>query len=62
MALRSNLSPGAGQATKAEFPSRAPATRPDVDMLGMIAMLCGAGLLLAVLWATCGLDLSIGFF
>ena len=62
MAIGSNLSPGAGRATKAKFPSRAPATWPDVDTLGLIAMLCGAGLLLAVFWATCGLDLSVGFF
>lgn len=62
MAIGSNLSPGAGRATKAGVPSRASATRPDVDTLGMIAMLCGAGLRLAVFLATCGLDLSAEFF
>jgi hypothetical protein len=34
----------------------------DVDVLGTIAMLCGAGLVVTLLLATYGLDLSIGFF
>ena len=62
MATRSSVSPGTGLVTKARVPSRASATRPDVDMFGMIAMLCGAGLVVAVLLATYGIDLSDGFF
>jgi hypothetical protein len=31
-------------------------------MFGMIAMFCGAGVVVALLLATYGLDLSIGFF
>jgi hypothetical protein len=56
MATRSSVSPGSGSATKTGAPSRASATEPDVDMFGMIAMLCGAGLFVAVLLATYGLD------
>ena len=62
MATKSNLSPAAGRATKAGVPSRASAMRPDVDTLGIIAMLCGVGLLVAMLLLTCGLDLSFGLF
>ena len=61
MATKSSFSPGAGRAAKARVRSGASANWPDVDTLGMIAMFCGAGLLLAVLWVICGLDLSIGF-
>jgi hypothetical protein len=42
--------------------SRASAALADVDVLGTIAMLCGAGLVVTLLLATYGLDLSIGFF
>jgi hypothetical protein len=62
MATRSSVSPGSGLATKARVPFRASATRPDVDIFGMITMLCGAGLVVAVLLASYDLDLSIGFF
>jgi hypothetical protein len=62
MATRSSVAPDLGLATRARVPSRASATRPDVDMFGMIATLCGAGLVVAVLLATYGLDLSVGFF
>ena len=61
MATKPSCSPGAGRAAKARVRSGASANWPDVDTLGMIAMFCGAGLLLAVLWIICGLDLSIGF-
>jgi len=50
MATKPSCSPGAGRAAKARVRSGASANWPDVDTLGMIAMFCGAGLLLAVLW------------
>ena len=59
MATKSSFPPGGGRAAKAGV--RSGENWPDVDRLGMIAMFCGAGLLLAVLWVICGLDLSIGF-
>jgi hypothetical protein len=62
MATGSSVSPGPGLATKARVPSRASAPRPDVDMLGMVEMFCGAGLVVALLLATYGLDMSIEFF
>ena len=62
MATGSSVSPGTGLATGARVPSRESATRPYVDMFGMIAMFCGAGVVVALLLATYGLDLSIGFF
>ena len=63
MAIKSSVSPGTSLATRARVPSRASVTWPDVDMFGMIAMLCGAGLVVVVLLATCGgLDLRVGFF
>lgn len=62
MASGSSVSPGMGLATGARVSSRESATRPHVDMFGMIAMFCGAGLVFALLLAIYGLDLSIGFF
>jgi len=62
MTNRSSLSPGAGRATMAKDCSRASAAPADVDVLGTIAMLCGAGLVVTLLLATYGLDLSVGFF
>jgi hypothetical protein len=62
MATRSSVSPGSGLAAKMRVPSRASATGPDVDMFGMIAVLCGAGLVVAVFLATYGLNRSDGFF
>jgi hypothetical protein len=62
MTTRSSVSPGPDLPTKARIPSRSPAIGPDVDMFGMIATLCGAGLVVAVLLATYGLDLNVGFF
>jgi hypothetical protein len=61
MTNRSSLSPAAGRATMAKDRSHASAPA-DVDVLGTIAMLCGAGLVVTLLLATYGLDLSIGFF
>jgi hypothetical protein len=62
MASRSSLSPGAGLAAKAGVLSRASKTQADDDVLGTIAMLCGAGLVVALLLATYGLNMSVGFF
>ena len=62
MATGSSVSPGTGSATKARLPSRESATRPYVDMFGMIAMFAGAFLALALLVVTYSLDLSMGIF
>ena len=62
MATGSSVSPGTGLATGARVPSHESANRPYVDMFGMTAMLCGAGVVVALLLTTYGLDLSIGFF
>jgi hypothetical protein len=39
-----------------------PQTRIEVEALKTIAMFCGVGLFVLLLWATYGLDLSPGFF
>jgi hypothetical protein len=39
-----------------------PATGFDVETLRTIAMFCGAGLVVSLLLATNGLDMSPGFF
>jgi len=62
MTNRSSLSPGAGRATMAKDRSRTSAAPADVDVLGTIGMLCGAGLVVTLLLATYGLDVSVGFF
>ncbi len=62
MVSRSSRSPGAGLADEAKVLSRASKPKANADVLGMIAMFCGAGLVVAVLLAIYGLDLSIGFF
>jgi hypothetical protein len=42
--------------------SRALQSAGDFDILRQIALLCGAGLLVSLLYLTYGLDLSPGFF
>jgi hypothetical protein len=42
--------------------SRATGTDIDVEIVKMLAIFCGAGLLISLLLATYGLDLSEGFF
>jgi hypothetical protein len=37
-------------------------SRADADMLGMTAMFCAASLAVALLLATYGVDLIVGFF
>jgi hypothetical protein len=39
-----------------------PANQVEIETLKQLAMLCGAGLLLSLLFMTYGLDLSPGFF
>jgi ribose/xylose/arabinose/galactoside ABC-type transport system permease subunit len=39
-----------------------PSTSPYKELLKQIALFCGAGLLVALLMLTYGLDLSAGFF
>jgi hypothetical protein len=42
--------------------SRATGTDVDVEIVKMLAIFCGAGLLISLLLAAYGLDLSEGFF
>ena len=42
--------------------SRASGMEVEVETLKTIAMFCGVGLFVSLLFATCGLDLSAGFF
>jgi hypothetical protein len=50
-------------ATLAKVLSRAfPKSQIDVEILKTIAMFCGVGLVVALLLATNGLDMSAGFF
>jgi hypothetical protein len=42
--------------------SRASGTEVEVETLKTVAMFCGVGLLVSLLFATYGLDLSAGFF
>jgi hypothetical protein len=39
-----------------------PSTPSAVDVFKHVVRFCGAVLLIALLWATYGLDLSVGFF
>jgi hypothetical protein len=44
------------------FVNAIPAISPDVDILRTVAMFCGAGLFVSLIFASYGLDLSAGFF
>jgi hypothetical protein len=46
----------------ASFPSRVSGTEVEVETLKTVAIFCGVGLLVSLLVATYGLDLSPGFF
>jgi hypothetical protein len=59
---KSSLSPGTYRADQAKVLSRWSETRADVDMFGMIAAFCAAGLLIATLLVACGFDLAAEFF
>jgi hypothetical protein len=39
-----------------------PANSLDVDGLKTVALFCGAGLFISLLVASCGVDISAGFF
>jgi hypothetical protein len=39
-----------------------PATSPESEILKLLALFCGAGLLVSLILMTYGLDLSAGFF
>ena len=39
-----------------------PVTSPDGDVLKTVATFCGVGLVVSLLVASYGLDLSVGFF
>jgi hypothetical protein len=39
-----------------------PGTHVDIETLKTIAIFCGVGLVLSLLLATNGLDMSVGFF
>jgi len=42
--------------------SRVSGAEPEIETLKTIALLCGLGLFLSLLFASYGLDLSAGFF
>jgi tRNA A37 threonylcarbamoyltransferase TsaD len=44
------------------FSRALPATQVEVETLKAIAVFCGAGLVVSLLLATHGLDISVGFF
>jgi hypothetical protein len=44
------------------FSNAIPATSSDLDILRTIAVFCGVGLFVSLLFASYGLDLSAGFF
>jgi len=62
MAAIPNFSPSAGRATKAQVPSCASSIWPDVDTNVMPVVICGASLLIVILLATYGVDLSVGSY
>jgi hypothetical protein len=62
MATRSSLSTGADWVAKATVLSRTSTTQAEADVFGMIAMVCGPGLVVALLLATYGVDMIAGFF
>lgn len=41
---------------------RATRTETETDTFKMVALFCGVGLAVSLICATCGLDLSPGFF
>ena len=63
MATKADFSPSVrlGCDCKSSFPAR-PKLGSDAATLKEIGLFCGIGLIVALLLATNGLDLSIGFF
>jgi hypothetical protein len=62
MATKADFSPSIDLAATARVHSQASETRIDAATLKAIGLFCGIGLIVALLLATNGLDLSIGFF
>jgi hypothetical protein len=62
MATNNNFSPSAGLAAIARGLSRLSGTEVDGELVKVIAVSCGLGLIVALLVATSGFDMSIGFF
>ena len=62
MASKAYFSPSAGLAATARVHSQANGTRIDAATLKAIGLISGTGLIVALLLATNGLDLSIGIF
>jgi hypothetical protein len=44
------------------FSNVIPAISPNVDILKILALFCGAALCVSLLMASYGLDMSVGFF
>jgi hypothetical protein len=62
MATKAEFSPSVDLAATARVHSQASGTRIDAATFEAIGLICGTGLIVALLFATNGLDLSIGFF
>ena len=62
MATKADFSPSLDLAATARVHSQASGTRIDAATLKAIGLFCGIGLIVGLLPATNGLDLSIGFF
>jgi hypothetical protein len=62
MATNAGFSPSAGFAAIARGLSRASGTQVDGEPLKVIAVFCGLSLVVALLFATNGLDAGVGFF
>jgi hypothetical protein len=60
MATKAEFSPSVDLAATARVHSQA--SRIDAATFEAIGLICGTGLIVALLFATDGLDLSIGFF
>ena len=62
MATNASFSPKAGFAAIARGISRASETQVDNETLKVIGVFCGLCLVVALLFATSGSDMSLGFF
>jgi hypothetical protein len=62
MATNANFSPSAGLAVITRGISRATGTEVDAETLKVIVHFCALCLIVALLFATSGLDGGIGFF
>jgi hypothetical protein len=62
MATKARFLRGAGSAAITRVHSHAPETQFDVETLKALAVFCGIGLIVSLLLATNGLDMSAGFF